>query len=441
MILRKISIVLLFSLLPVLIAAQETTPVGSGNGVFTSDTLSLRLEFAPGSAEVVSENYGNEQRLEAFRYDLNRAMSANGAFMSGVFIRTVASPDGNTSANIALSSKRAENVRMLLCNEFGLSPFIVHVTSDGEDWTGLATAVEKLSIEEAPWRDEALQIIQQAPRWRIRGEDVEDLRKTNLRTLQGGKPWAYMKKNIFPNLRSAYGDAMFVVSVPVPEKKDTVIVTPAVADTIVVEKVVTVEKFYDGRMDMQFAHRVEEKRFLFSARTNIVAIPLINVGVEFPFGEHWSMGLDFYYPWIRRNSLHKDCTQLIAYDMDVRYYLGSDKYPKESRLLGHSFGVYGAGGHYDFEREWTGYQGTFFNFGFDWKYSWPIIHGRMHMEIEIGLGVIYSDAQPYDCFIPYGECFRRPEERKIIRWYGPTRAQFNLVVPFYRKPVKGRRAR
>ena len=61
------------------------------------------------------------------------------------------------------------------------------------------------------------------------------------------------------------------------------------------------------------------------------------------------------------------------------------------------------------------------------------------MEIEIGLGIIYSDAQPYDCFVPYGECFRRPEERKIIRWYGPTRAQFNLVVPFYRKPVVNKR--
>lgn len=427
-----------FALCTINLAAQEPVATRADNGVFKNDTLSLRIEFASGSADVKDDYEGNGERLASFREALAKSMAAEGAFMSGVFIRTVASPDGNTSANIALSSKRAENVRTLLCNEFGLSPFIVHVTSDGEDWGGLAELVSQLSLDEAPWRDEALEIINQEPRWKIRGQDVEDLRKVQLRSLQGGAPWAYLKKNVFPMLRSAYGDAMFVVSVPIQEKnEEPVVVVETQRDTVLVEKIVTVE--YDGRLDRKFASRVEGKKFLLALRTNIFAIPAINVGAEFPFGQHWSVGVDFYYPWIKRNSLHKDCFEFVAYDMDVRYYLGSDRYPKESRLLGHSFGIYGAGGHYDFEQDWMGYQGTFFNIGFDWKYSWPVMHGKMHMEIEIGLGVIYSDAQPYDCFVPYGDCFRRPEERKIIRWYGPTRAQFNIVVPFYRKPIQSRR--
>ena len=202
----------------------------------------------------------------------------------------------------------------------------------------------------------------------------------------------------------------------------------------------TVYIYLDGKKeDMKFSSYTKGKRFLFALRTNILAVPLVNVGIEFPFGNHWSVGIDYYYPFIRRNTLHKDCFEFIGYDLDVRYYLGSDRHPSESRLLGHSFGIYGAGGHYDFEREWKGYQGTFFNVGFDWKYSWPIFHGRMHMEVELGLGLIYSDAQPYDVFVPYGDCFRRPEERKIIRWYGPTRAQFNLVVPIYKRPITSRR--
>lgn len=123
---------------------------------------------------------------------------------------------------------------------------------------------------------------------------------------------------------------------------------------------------------------------------------------------------------------------MIAYDMAVRYWLPNDKYPAQSRLLGHSFGVYGAGGHYDFERNYNGHQGTFFNIGFDWKYSWPILHGSMHMEIEVGLGMIYSEAQPYQVYDDYGKAFRQAGQRRIVRWYGPTRAQFNLVVPFYR---------
>ena len=210
----------------------------------------------------------------------------------------------------------------------------------------------------------------------------------------------------------------------------------ATPEVMIVHDTVYVE--YDRKRDRKFSSYVKDKKFLFAIRTNVLAVPLINIGMEFPFGNHWSVGFDYYYPFIKRNTLHKDCFEFIGYDLDVRYYLGSDRHPSESRLLGHSFGIYGAGGHYDFERDWSGHQGTFFNIGFDWKYSWPVFHGRMHMEIELGLGLIYSDAQPYDVFIPYGDCFRRPEERKIIRWYGPTRAQFNIVVPIYRKPMVAR---
>jgi len=402
---------------------------------FRSDTLSLRIEFASGSTQVVPEYNGNDYRIELFRESLNSLLSLPGAFMSGVFLRTVASPEGSVAANIRISTERADNVRAFICNEFGLSPFNVHVTSDGENWKEFEEHVSRLSIAECPWRDEALAI--------IRGEgsydfgkkgDVKDSRKEALRALDGGKAWSYMSEHVFPNLRAAYGDALFFISVPVSTKGGVPVVEvpveSVVRDTVVVKEFIETE--YDGKTDRKFLKRVEGKKFLFSARTNIVAIPLINVGVEFPFSKHFSIGFDYYYPWLRRNALHDKCVQMMAYDMDVRYWLPSDKYPEQSRLLGHSFGVYGAGGHYDFEMNYSGHQGTFFNIGFDWKYSWPIFHGAMHMEVELGLGMIYSDAQPYNVYDDYGKAFRVPGQRKIVRWYGPTRAQFNLCVPFYR---------
>ena len=415
------------------VSAQEV-PVS-----FASDTLSLRLEFPSGESEVRLGHGGNDSRLYYFREMYERAMKADGAFVSGVSVRTTASPEGSTADNIGLLSRRGENVRTFVCTELGLSPFSVSVSSSGEDWEAFREAVSALSPQEAPWRNEALEVISQKPRWVKVDEGLEDSRKGDLRSMYSGKVWDYLVRKVFPVMKADYVDVALVVSRPVvvePEEKPEELVKH---DTIIVEKVVTVEKYYDGKLDYKFANRVAGKKFLFAARTNIFAIPLINVGLEFPFGNHWSVGVDYYYPFIKRNSLHKDCFEFIGYDLDVRYYLGSDRFPKESRLLGHSFGIYGAGGHYDFEDEWSGYQGSFFNFGFDWKYSWPVFRGRMHMEIEIGLGIIYSDAQPYDCFVPYGECFRRPEERKIIRWYGPTRAQFNLVVPFYRKPIVNKR--
>lgn len=224
--------------------------------------------------------------------------------------------------------------------------------------------------------------------------------------------------------------------------QDTVIleriVERTIRDTVYIR--VGAESGGDSRgTDPKWEKRVRDRRFLLSVKTNIVAIPLINVGVEIPFGRHFSLGFDYYYPWIRRNAYHKECNEMIAYDMEFRYWLGSDRYPKEARLLGHSFGIYGAGGHYDFERNWSGFQGTFFNIGFDWKFAWPVAHGAIHMEVELGLGMIYSNAQPYDVYEPYGDCFRRPAERKIVRWFGPTRAQFTIAVPIYRKPLTYRR--
>lgn len=401
-----------------------------------SDTLSLKIIFRVNVSDIDLDYEGNRERLEEFRARYNEYMARPNASMTNVIVHTTASPEGDTQMNIALSRKRSEGVKRFICHEFGISPFKVFVTSEGESWKELAAEIKKI---DEPWKEKALKIIRDGEQWYIDGGESEDIRKNKLRWLDNGKAWVFLQKNIFPYLRGAYGDAVFVVTsdLTLEEKQAFIeqnIVKEVVRDTVIIENTIVVEKEYNGKLDRKFAARVKDKKFLFSAKTNIFAVPLVNVGMEFPFGKHFSLGVNVYYPWISRNKYHKDCFEFLAYDMDFRYWLGSDRYPDESRLLGHSFGIYGAGGHYDIEKNWSGHQGTFFNIGFDWKYAWPIFHGAMHMEIELGLGFIYSDAQPYDCYEPYGDCFRRPSERRIVRWYGPTRAQLTLVVPFYHKP-------
>ena len=410
---------------------------GDGSTPFRNDTLSLHLSFRVGE-ETISRSFdGNGERIEFFRRAYNDRIGDEKVFASDVFIRVGASPEGETTSNIILSEKRAENVREFICHEFGISPFNVHVRADGESWDELATLVSRL---DTPWRNEALKIIMSEPVWRIDGQEVEDSRKARLRRLDGGKAWKYLSENIFPSMRSAYGDATFVFSrsndfqaesfhlvQDVPIQRDTVFVSvPTYVDA-------GTGKLNVSPIDPKFYNRLRKKAFLMGVRTNIVAVPLVNVGVEFPFGRHFSLGVDVYYPWLRRNDYHKECTQMFAYDMDIRYWFGKDNVPSEARLLGHSFGLYGAGGHYDIERNWRGNQGNFFNVGFDWMYAFPIFHGAMHMEIELGLGFIFSEAQPYYVYEPYADCFREPGVKNIIRWFGPTRAQISLVVPIYRK--------
>ena len=188
---------------------------------------------------------------------------------------------------------------------------------------------------------------------------------------------------------------------------------------------------------------ISGKKFLLALRTNVLAVPFANVGIEVPIGENWSVGADWYSPWIWREKHSKDidmrgwCFEFQAADIEARYWFHNSRKKPQARLLGHSLGAYAAVGHYDFERDWSGYQGEFWNAGVDYLYAAPIFGGRMHLEFELGLGFIYSDAQPYDCFIAGDKCYRQKGVTEKVRWIGPTRAQFSLVVPIYVKNKKG----
>lgn len=181
-------------------------------------------------------------------------------------------------------------------------------------------------------------------------------------------------------------------------------------------------------------------------KTNILAIPLTNVGIEIPLSDHWSLGADWYSPWMWRPRQRDGidtrgwCFQFQAVDAEVRYWFGR-KGGARQRLTGHSIGLYGALGHYDFEWDYSGSQGHFYNAGLDYKYALPIFHDVLRLEFELGVGYIWSVAQPYDCFSPGEYCYKRIGVQKYIRWWGPTRAQVSLVFPIRvynrAKPKKG----
>lgn len=168
---------------------------------------------------------------------------------------------------------------------------------------------------------------------------------------------------------------------------------------------------------------------IFAARTNVLAIPLLNVGVEVPINRNWSVGADYYYPWIWRGNNKKSCNQLLAFDVEGRYWFSNKGLPETSRLLGHSVGAYIGAGYYDFERDWEGHQGEFLNIGTDYKYAMSLFRGRVHLEFEIGIGYIYSKAKHYK-YID-GTCYLDKNRQKNIHYFGPTRAQVSVVLPIY----------
>ena len=168
---------------------------------------------------------------------------------------------------------------------------------------------------------------------------------------------------------------------------------------------------------------------VFAVRTNALAIPLLNLGVEVPINRNWSVAADYYYPWFFRGSNMRNCNQILAFDVEGRYWFSDDRLSNETRLLGHSVGLYVAGGYYDFERDWSGHQGEFVNVGADYVYAIPIMGGLMNLEFELGLGYIYSRALPYKYIAD--KFYLDNNVAQHIHWFGPTRAQVSVSVPVH----------
>ena len=164
-------------------------------------------------------------------------------------------------------------------------------------------------------------------------------------------------------------------------------------------------------------------------------LPLLNVGVEYPIGNRWSVGADVYYPWLFRSSSHKNCIQAFAIEVEGRYWLGKKHKAGEEnrpyRLQGHSVGAFAASGKYDFEHNYKGNQGEFYVFGIDYLYAVPIFKGRAHMEFSLALGYFHTSAYDYHVYTkPGGKGYYDDKNfRSVTNYVGPVKATVALVLP------------
>ena len=403
------------------------------------DTVSLEIYFQRGESRVNPSYRGNGARMARFREALQAVTASPDAKVQQVVVRSGCSPEGSSALNERLSEARAQSIRDYLAGQLGTSADLFRVISGGENWEGLVEHVERLDV---PWKQDVLSI--------IRDKDDPEERKRMLKLLDDGRVWSWLDAHVFPDLRSVGGGVACVVERPatgvIPASDPEPVAVPvsepeaAVPDTVYIVKEVPVYTGA-GRPGMD----TDGRRFVMALRTNILAVPLANVGVEVPLGEKWSLGADLYYPWLWRKAHHEGldylgwCFELMALDVEARYWFKPARRTPETRLTGHSLGLYAAAGQYDFEKNWTGHQGEFYNIGVDYLYAVPICGGRMHMEFELGLGYIYSPAQPYDTFVEGDKAFRRKGVTTYVNWFGPTRAQVSLVVPIYTRKKGGDR--
>lgn len=391
-----------------------------------------QISFIQGESIVRPDFMDNLSQIDRMKFNLAEALCTPDFVLDSVVVVANASPEGQWDSNAVLSGRRGQSVVdyiMAYLSSSGKYPEVkFSVRSVPEDWERLGTLViddpELTPEQRARYFD------------RLSSIDDPDAREMAMR---GDSYYSHMVRDLYPRLRTV--ELSFrghgAQAPRLCEQHDTILVyrTEFKTDTL----------YYSGTGFTRFPSGVElvvkepepTNALLLALRTNVLAVPLFNFGVEVPIGNSWSVSTDVYYEWIWRDKVHRECFEFWAMDADVRYWFRGAKDPNPyHRLRGHSVGAYIAAGYYDFEKQWSGYQGEFINVGVDYMYSAPIFKGKMRLQFELGVGYIFSPARVYDCFKEGGKLYRRRNTMQYTRWFGPTRAQLSLVVPIFRSDKK-----
>lgn len=193
-------------------------------------------------------------------------------------------------------------------------------------------------------------------------------------------------------------------------------------------------------------------------RSNLL-LPLMNIGVEVPLCNRWSLEADWYSPWCLRtwmNSLgdyYRNCFQVQGAYVCGRVWLGrrhanaggDERY----RLRGHSVGVGVGAVHYDVGTDYRGRQGDAIALGADYKYALPLGRGRIHLEFTAGVCVYWERCRDYavetytvsesgpdgpEQYVTYsnGRLIGTSRRRALIG-IAPFKAAVSIVVPLFRK--------
>ena len=156
-----------------------------------SDRFIARFNFRVNRSELLPE-LGNN-RVEFARVDsVAKAILLNtDVKVKNVSIDGYASPEGTDAANLKLSQNRALSFADYLRRTYNLSRGVLNGVGHGSDWEGLRNSV--MADANVPNKQAVLDVLSAAGN--------NEARKTNLRKLDAGQPYAYLLANNYPPLR------------------------------------------------------------------------------------------------------------------------------------------------------------------------------------------------------------------------------------------------
>lgn len=147
------------------------------------------LDFPVNKYVLLPEFGNNPKELKKITDTFSGVDSDRDITLTGISITGYASPEGTLARNMVLSENRARALKEYLMGKYSYPAKLYTSHSGGEDWDGLVNLVTASNME---FKTEVLDIITQTP---------TDKRKDVLMKFQKGAPYAYMLREMYPQLR------------------------------------------------------------------------------------------------------------------------------------------------------------------------------------------------------------------------------------------------
>ena len=384
-----------------------------GNAQTTSDTTSVEMRFRifypVGKTELYEDYMDNANTLHRIQKYLEKSPK-----IDSITIYSYASPEGSYRLNKRLAAERGKTAKEYLLKhipaERQFPESLVIIDPTAENWQGLRDLVQYQYVHDD--KEEVLAILD-------RTDITDERRKVLLKRLNQGHTWKYILKELMPQLRYATWISVW--------------------ERIQVDKMV--EPVANLKMDFPKMEKpvlkpvpmvapvpVVEDTFMVAVKSNLLfdAVTALNVEVEVPVGNHWSVMVEDVFPWWEKDN--KYCLQLLELGAEGRYWFSNNKYYSQ-KLKGHFVGAYVMSGKYDIQ--WKTdlcYQGEFWSSGLTYGYS-KRISKYFNLEFSLSLGYLSTGYRHYTPTPDYSELVKDPYKEGRFTYFGPTKAKISLVFP------------
>ncbi len=372
----------------------------------------LRIIFNQSSSKIDSTLADNARKLAELDSLFAIIRSDTLVSLGRVNVECTSSPDGDMEYNQRLSQGRAAVIVDYLEDVMQVPDSLIFLDSYTVLWSQMRSSIANREIDH---KQQIMDILDSYP---------SDSVAFRLKQIDNGKTYSYIASSVLPELRCANIFVVYHNKLFTPIDQPTYYLYDLLEPRYILG--------YGCLQECPTASKVELKPLL-AVKTNLLfdVLTLINIEVEVPIKDRWSIAGEFIFPWWSWDNKQLDSRrhriQLLNGTLEARYWLGS-RADKEI-LSGWFIGLYGGGGVYDFEYDKKGYQGEFMvAAGISSGYAHTINKSKsLRMEYSLGVGLLRTKYRYYEVDCYYDNRWHPMKEREgIYTWIGPTRAKVSL---------------